>query len=143
VVSTFNVTPVVMPVMVSVNAALLTQGDPLTVAYRSTGSDGSLAIVPSGGATGSAALTDEVTASSGTLDVDTSAFEPGGYGAVLSGRRRDRGPRVTFWVRDPEAQIEVSTDKATYGVGGAGRRQLDGGPGQPLGLDRCLRGGEG
>ena len=35
VVSTFDVTPVVMPVMVSVNAALLTQGDPLTVAYRS------------------------------------------------------------------------------------------------------------
>jgi hypothetical protein len=25
--------------------------------------------------------------------------------------------RVAFWVRDPTAQIEVSTDRATYGVG--------------------------
>lgn len=40
VVSTFNVTPVPMPVMVSVSEALLTQGDPLRVAFRSSGPDG-------------------------------------------------------------------------------------------------------
>ena len=39
VLSTFEVTPVPMPVMVSVSEALLTQGDPLTVAYRSSGSE--------------------------------------------------------------------------------------------------------
>jgi hypothetical protein len=117
VVSTFNVTPVVMPVMVSVNAALLTQGDPLTVAYRSTGSDGSGAIVPSGGATGSPALTEDVTASSGTFDVDTSALEPGGYDAVLVGGDGSEVARVEFWVRDPNAQIEVSTDDETHRVG--------------------------
>jgi hypothetical protein len=117
VVSTFDVTPVVMPVMVSVNAALLTQGDPLTVAYRSTGSDGSVAIVPSGGATSSPALTEDVTASSGTFDVDTSALEPGGYDAVLVGGDGSEVARVAFWVRDPNAQIEVSTDQETHRVG--------------------------
>jgi hypothetical protein len=117
VVSTFDVTPVVMPVMVSVNAALLTQGDPLTVAYRSTGSDGSVAIVPSGGATSSPALTEEVTASSGTLDVDTSALGPGGFDAVLLDGDGSEVARVEFWVRDPNAQIEVSTDEEIYGVG--------------------------
>ena len=117
VVSTFDVTPVPMPVMVSVNAALLTQGDPLTVAYRSTGSDGSVAIVPSGGATSSPALTEDVTASSGTFDVDTSALEPGGYDAVLVGGDGSEVARVASWVRDPNAQIEVSTDEETHRVG--------------------------
>jgi len=117
VVSTFDVTPVPMPVMVSVNAALLTQGDPLTVAYRSTGSDGSVAIVPSGGATSSPALTEDVTASSGTFDVDTSALEPGGYDAVLVDGDGSEVARVASWVRDPNAQIEVSTDEETHRVG--------------------------
>jgi hypothetical protein len=117
VVSTFVVTPVVMPVMVSVNAALLTQGDPLTVAFRSTGSDGSVAIVPSGGATSSPALTEDVTASSGTFDVDSSALEPGGYDVVLLDGDDSEVARVEVWVRDPNAQIEVSTDEEIYGVG--------------------------
>jgi hypothetical protein len=116
VVSTFNVTPVSMPVMVSVNPALLTQGDPLTVAYRAPRPDGSVVIVPSGGTTGSPVLTEDVTASSGTLDVDTSALEPGGYDAVLVGGDGSEVARVTFWVRDPDAQIEMSTEKATYAV---------------------------
>ena len=117
VVSTFDVTPVVMPVMVSVNAALLTQGDPLTVAYRSTGSDGSVAIVPSGGATSSPALTEDVTASSGTFDVDSSNLEARGYDAVLVDGDGSEVARVAFWVRDPNAQIDVSTDEKTYRVG--------------------------
>lgn len=117
VVSTFDVTPVGMPVMVSLNAALQTQGDPLTVAYRSTGSGGSVAIVPSGGATTSPALTEDVTGSSGTFDVDTSALEPGGYDAVLVDGDGSEVARVEFWVRDPNAVIEVSTDDVTYRVG--------------------------
>jgi hypothetical protein len=117
VVSTFAVTPVSIPVMVSVNAALLTQGDPLTVAYRSTGSDGSVAIVPSGGATSSPALTEDVTASSGTFDVDSSNLEPGGYDALLVDGDGSEVARVAFWVRDPNAQIEVSTHEETYRVG--------------------------
>ena len=116
VVSTFDVTPVPMPVMVSVSSALLTQGDRLTVAYRSSGSDGTVAITPSGSEPGSA-LTEDVSESSGRFDVDTAELEPGGYDAVLSGGDGAELARVAFWVRDPNAQIEVSTDRATYGVG--------------------------
>ena len=40
VVSTFDVTPVAMPAMVSVNAQLQNAGDTITVAYNAPGSDG-------------------------------------------------------------------------------------------------------
>jgi Endonuclease/Exonuclease/phosphatase family len=117
VLSTFDVTPVPMPVMVSVGEALLTQGDPLTVAYRSSGSDGTVAIVPSGVDTASPVVTEDVSGSSGAFAVDTAGLDPGGYDAVLSGGDGDELARVAFWVRDPNAQIEVSTDRATYEVG--------------------------
>jgi Endonuclease/Exonuclease/phosphatase family len=117
VVSTFDVTPVPMPVMVSVSEALLTQGDPLTVAYRSSGPEGTVAIVPSEAETGSPAVTEDVSGSSGAFDVDTAGLGAGGYEAVLSGGDGAELARVAFWVRDPNAQIEVSTDRSTYGVG--------------------------
>jgi hypothetical protein len=117
VVSSFDVTPAAMPTMVSVNPALLTQGDPLTVAYRTTGADGSVTIVASEGATSSPVLTEDITASSGTFDLDSSTLDPGGYDAVLVDGDGSEVARVPFWVRDPNAQIEVSTDAGTYGVG--------------------------
>jgi len=117
VVSTFDVRPVPMPVMVSVDRALLTQGDPLTVAYRAPDADGSVAIVPAEGDTGSAALTQDVSGTSGSFDVDTAQLEPGGYDAVLFGGDGAELARVAFWVRDPNAQIEFSSDRPTYEVG--------------------------
>jgi hypothetical protein len=117
VLSTFDVTPVPMPVMVSVSEALLTQGDPLTVAYRSPGPDGTVAIVPSEADTGSPVATEDVSTTSGSFDVDTAGLDPGGYEAVLSGGDGDELARVAFRVRDPDARIEVSTDRGTYGVG--------------------------
>jgi hypothetical protein len=115
VLSTFDVTPVPMPVMVSVSEALLTRGDRLTVAYRSSGLEGTVAIVPS--EAGSPVVTEVVSGSSGAFDVETAGLDPGGYEAVLFGGDGDELARVAFWVRDPNAQIEVSTDRATYGVG--------------------------
>jgi hypothetical protein len=106
-----------MPVMVSVSEALLTRGDPLTVAYRSSGPDGNIAIVPSEADTGSPVVTEDVSGSSGAFDVDMAGLDPGGYEAVLFGGDDAELARVAFWVRDPNAQIEVSTDRATYGVG--------------------------
>ncbi len=117
VVSTFNVTPVPMPIMVSVDRALLTQGDPLTVAYRAPESDGTVTIVPSEADAGSAVATEDVSGSSGAFDVETAGLDPGGYEAVLSGGDGGELARVAFWVRDPNAEIEVSTDRPTYGVG--------------------------
>ena len=62
-------------------------------------------------------LTEEVTGSSGSFDVDTAELEPGGYDAVLTAGDGAELASVGFWIRDPNAQIEVSTDRATYGVG--------------------------
>jgi Endonuclease/Exonuclease/phosphatase family len=117
VVSTFNVTPVPMPIMVSVDRALLTQGDPLTVAYRAPESDGTVTIVPSEADAGSPVATEDISGSSGAFDVETAGLDPGGYEAVLSGGDGGELARVAFWVRDPNAEIEVSTDRPTYGAG--------------------------
>jgi hypothetical protein len=117
VVSTFDVTPVSMPVMVSVDRALLTQGDPLTVAFNAMEVDGSIAIVPSGEGTGAAEATEALTDATGRLEVDTSDIAPGGYDAVLLAADGSDVARVGFWVRDPNAEIEVSTDKASYAAG--------------------------
>src|SRR5918996_1333566 len=116
-VSTFEVTPVSMPLMVSVDAALLDQGDPLTVSYQTSG-DGSVAIVPSGSAPENAVQTGGVTFTLGsTTEFDTSELEPGDYDALLLDADGAELARVGFVVRDPNAQIDVSTDKTTYESG--------------------------
>ena len=75
--STFEVRPFPMPVMVSVDAALLDQGDPLTVSYRTT-EEGSIAIVEAGGTPDAALQTQVATGASGsTQSFDTSALAPG------------------------------------------------------------------
>jgi endonuclease/exonuclease/phosphatase family metal-dependent hydrolase len=117
VLSTLDVTPVPMPVMISVSEALLTQGDLLTVAYRSSMSNGTVTIVPSGSDPGSAVLTEDASGTSGSFEVDTAELEPGGYDAVLSGGDGAELARVGLWVRDPNAVIEVSTDRPSYRVG--------------------------
>ena len=117
VVSAFDVTPVTMPTMVAVDPALLTQGDGLTVRYNAPEPPASVALVPSGGDVASPTLTETVTGTSGTFEVDTSELTPRGYEAVLLGADAAEVARVAFWVRDPTAQIEVSTDRAIYEAG--------------------------
>ena len=76
-----------------------------------------MAIVPSGSDPGSAVLTEDAPGGSGSFEVDTAGLEPGGYDAVLSGGDRAELARVALWVRDPDAVIEVSTDRPSYPVG--------------------------
>ena len=142
VLSTFDVTPVPMPVMVSVSEALLTQGDPLTVAYRSSGSDGTVAIVPSEGGTGSAALTEDGFGDFGQLRGRHGRARtrwvrrgPDEFGRGRARARRALDPRSER--RDPGLDRSPELPR-----GGADRRELDRWPGQPLGLDRGLPGGE-
>lgn len=117
VVSTFDVTPVPMPVMVSVDRALVTRGDPLTVAYRAPEADGTVSIVPADASASSAVPTEDLSTSSGSFGLDTSKLDPGGYDVAMSGGDGAEIASVGFWIRDPKAQIEVSTNRATYGVG--------------------------
>jgi hypothetical protein len=117
VVSTFDVTPVTMPTMVSVNARMLTQGEPLTVGYNWPEADGSVEIVPAGDDGASPEVGESVMGNAGDIEVDTSDLAPGGYDAVLLRSDGTEVARVGFWVRDREAEIQVTTDKSTYAVG--------------------------
>jgi hypothetical protein len=117
VVSTFEVTPVAMPTMVSVNAALSTQGDPVTVAYKAPAPEGRVAIVRSGEGVSSSELTEELSGREGSFEIDTSSLASGGYDAVLLEADGSEVVRVGFWVRDPNAQIRVSTDQSVYDAG--------------------------
>jgi hypothetical protein len=117
VVSTFEVRPARMQTMVSVSPALLTQGDPLAVTYQAPSADGSAAIVPSGKDPDAADVTEDLTGATGSLDVDSASLAPGGYDAVLLSGDGDELARVGLWVRDPNAVIDVSTDRTTYARG--------------------------
>lgn len=115
-VSTFEVRPVSMPLMVSVDSTLLDQGDPLTVGYR-TAEDGSIVLRPPGGS-GEALQTVEVSAGSGKSQAfDTSELEPGAYDVVLLDGAGSEFASVGLVVRDPRATIRVSTDQRTYEPG--------------------------
>ncbi|HSJ51876.1 MAG TPA: hypothetical protein VLA90_11445, partial [Actinomycetota bacterium] len=115
--STFEVTPVPMPVMISVHEALLDRGDLLTIGYRAP-EDGSIAIVPAGAGADSARQTESATGETGRIEgLDTSALDPGAFDAVLLDGGGGEVARVGFVLRDPEAVIRVSTDKTTYEPG--------------------------
>jgi hypothetical protein len=115
-VSTFEVTPVSMPEMISVNVSLLDVGDPLTISYR-TAEPGGVQVVSAGAdwAGSTSAVSFEATERSGTYDVETRELGPGAYDAVLVGE--DERARVGFVIRDPRAEISVSTDAERYEPG--------------------------
>jgi endonuclease/exonuclease/phosphatase family metal-dependent hydrolase len=114
VLSTFEVRPAAMPTMVSVDARLRTVGDSITVAYNAPDSHANkIAIVPEGGDPSSPARRLDVRGERGTTTLDTSSLDPGGYQAVLDGEGGELA-RVSFWLRDPQAEIEVATDRRTY-----------------------------
>ncbi len=117
-VSSFEVTPVSMPEMVSVDISLLDVGDPLTISYR-TAEPGGVQIVLGGAdaAGGSTVASFEPTEPSGTYDVDTQALGPGTFDAVLLGADGQERARVGFVIRDPRAEISVSTDAERYDPG--------------------------
>jgi endonuclease/exonuclease/phosphatase family metal-dependent hydrolase len=125
VLSTFEVPPVSMPTMVSVDAALKTEGDPLVVAYDAPGDENSVVIVPVGGDPAQAEATDPRSVrvddlgagSSGDLWFDTSELQPRAYDVVLLDARRGELARVGFWLRERGAEVRISTDEETYEAG--------------------------
>jgi len=117
VVSMFEVRPARMQTMVAVSPALLTQGDPLSVAYHVPSADGTVAVVPAGTADATPDATEDVTGANGSFDVDSASLAPGDYDAVLRDGEGAELARVGLWVRDPNAVIVVTTDKPTYAEG--------------------------
>lgn len=115
-VSTFEVTPAPMPLMVSVREGLLDQGDPLAVGYHAP-DGGSVAIVPASASPDSAVLTEPAAGVGRVEGVDTSTLQPGAYDAVLVDGGGGELARVGFVLRDPRATIRVSTNQPSYDPG--------------------------
>jgi hypothetical protein len=121
VVSTFQVTPGVMPVLVAVDRLLVTQGQDLKVTFHAPGSGPeSVGLVTPGGDPNVATLATQSTGVVGTIDgvltFPTAALAPGAYEAVLYDSTTVLA-RVQFWVRAVGAKVTLSTDKATYASG--------------------------
>ena len=115
VLSTFEVTPVAMPTLVSVDARLGTVGDEVTIAYNVPDSEGNeIAIVPEGGDPEAATERLDAPDTSGEVVLDTAGMEVGGYEAVLLDGGGGEVARVPFWLRDPQARLQLSTDRRRY-----------------------------
>ena len=115
VLSSFEATPVAMPTLIAVDARLRTVGDEIAVTYNVPGSgDGEIAIVPEGGDLAEAVETLEASGERGTTTLDTSGWDSGAYDAVLTDGDDAEVARVSFYLRDPQAQLELSTDRPTY-----------------------------
>ncbi len=114
VLSSFEVTPVAMPTLVAVDAQLRTVGDKIAVTHSVPESgENEIAIVPAGGDADAALETLAAADERGTSELDTSGWESGAYDALL-GDGDDEIARVPFYLRDPQAKLELSTDKRSY-----------------------------
>ncbi len=118
VLSTFEVTPVELRRTLSLERRLLTEGELLGVLFHAPGSDEStISVVPEGGSADAALATETVSGESGETSFDTGSLDPAGYDVVLLDSDGAELERNSFWVRSEAADVALSTDRATYGVG--------------------------
>jgi len=119
VLSSFVVAPVRMPTLVAVDARLADVGDPITIRWNNPEQGGNeIAIVPAGGDPGQPLKTIEAPDPSGTAQLDTAGWDPGPYEAVLvAGGSGAELARVAIDLRDPDAELELTTDRRIYGRG--------------------------
>jgi hypothetical protein len=118
VLSTFEVEPVALPTTVSLDRRMLTQGDQLTVYHNADGvSESMVAVVPPNGDASQTLTSQSSDEAAGKMSFDTAELQPGGYDIVLLDEAGDEIARNEFWVRSREADVQISTDRPTYGVG--------------------------
>ena len=118
VLSTFEVTPVAMPTLVAVDARLGTVGDEITVSWNAPGeSGGEIAVVPEGGDAAEAVETLPADEERGDATLDTAGWDPASYEAVLLDADGGEVARVSFYLRDPSAELELATGRTTYAKG--------------------------
>jgi endonuclease/exonuclease/phosphatase family metal-dependent hydrolase len=115
VLSSFEVAPLAMPTLIAVDARLRTVGDEITVTYNLPESDDNeIAIVPEGGDPVDPVETLAASEERGTARLDTLGWDPGTYDAVLIDGDDAEIARVSFYLRDPRARLELSTDQGSY-----------------------------
>lgn len=118
VVSTFEVAPVAMPTLIAVDASLRTVGDEIEVTYNAPDAEAEeVAVVPEGGEPADAVETLAVSRERGGERLDTAGWDAGAYDAVLTDADGAEIARVPFYLRDPDAALELSTDRPTYAPG--------------------------
>ena len=121
VVSTFDVTPGVSPVMVAVGKRSLSVGDDLPVVFHATGRRGErVAVVPAGGTAASAVAVRPTGAGSptdGTIVFSTTSLAPDAYEAVLLDASDTVLSRSPFWLYAAGAPATVATSKSVYAIG--------------------------
>jgi len=118
VLSTFELEPLALPTTVSLDRRMLTAGDEITVHHNTPGvSQATVAVVPEGGDAPQEELTSQSSDNAvGTMSFDTAELEPGGYDVVLLDEAGLEIARNEFWVRSRKADVQVSTDRSTYGA---------------------------
>ena len=115
VLSTFEVTPHAMPVMVGVNARLLVAGDEVEVCYNAPDvSDKQIEIVAAGDAQTPAVKSAPADGDRGSTTF--AGLAAGGYRAVLTGGGQTLAS-VDFWMRKAHPEVELTTDKTSYAAG--------------------------
>ncbi len=117
VLSAFEVTPAPMPTLVAVDARLGMVGDEIEVTYNSPEANKAIDVVPEGGEPGDALETLDAPGDRSTTSFDTAGWDPGGYDVVLSEEDGAETARISFYLRDPEAGLELSANRRTYARG--------------------------
>jgi hypothetical protein len=120
VLSSFEVAPVAMPTLVAVDARLRTIGDEIEVTWNAPGSsENEIAIVAEGGDPADAVETLTASSERGSTSLDTAGWDAGAYEAVLVDADSAEVARISFDLRDPQAELELTTDKQAYARGEA------------------------
>jgi endonuclease/exonuclease/phosphatase family metal-dependent hydrolase len=113
VLSQLSVTPVPLPTTVALSSRLITEGDPLSVTYRLPDSvdEGTVSLI--GPTTSSYAVTEPM----GRVQVAPDQLPAGSYRVTLEGPGGDTLAENELAVRPLDAQVMLTTDAPTYGVG--------------------------
>jgi len=122
VISTFDVVPATMPVLVAVDRRLVVAGTDLVVTFHAPGQAGErIAVVPAGSDPATSAVASSPTGPTGTtngsISFPTTSLAPGAYEAALVSSGGAVLARIPFWVRAKGSRPEVTTSKSRYRVG--------------------------
>jgi hypothetical protein len=119
--STFEVTPVAPPTLVTVPQRLVVVGDDVPVSFHADASASAqtVAVVATGGDPATDAIAQQPTmgAADGTSTFSSSSWPPGAYRAVLVDTSGASLSRFDFWVEAPGTQPSIATAKPSYAVG--------------------------
>ena len=119
VMSTFEVVPGPLPVMVAVSPQVATVGEMVTVTYMpEPGGAKSVAVVRAGGApadTLAGPVLSSGAEAGGSVELATSVLDPGDYEVLLVGAGDEVQARAPLWVQKPGAKPILRTDSTAYG----------------------------